>query len=113
VARRRVGRERGVEGAPAGPPRAFEGRGLDNAVAFTRLLGYVRYFHPSDEAAAADWDLFAIEGISDVEAAATPDALARLLQERFRPVAPTVRVFAGTPPRCPPNSSRRRPRAGP
>ncbi|PYQ68039.1 MAG: hypothetical protein DMF53_00750, partial [Acidobacteria bacterium] len=33
------------------PARPLEGRGLDNLIAFTRLFGYVRYFHPSDQAA--------------------------------------------------------------
>lgn len=30
--------------------------------AFAKLYGYVRFFHPSDEAASADWNAFAIEG---------------------------------------------------
>jgi hypothetical protein len=50
---------------PAGhgnePPRTLAGRGLDNLVALTRLLGIVRYFHPSDEAAAANWDRIAMD----------------------------------------------------
>ncbi|MCI0465048.1 MAG: hypothetical protein L0Z62_49640, partial [Gemmataceae bacterium] len=37
-------------------PRNLTERELDNLVAFARLLGYVRYFHPSDEAANANWD---------------------------------------------------------
>ena len=37
----------------AGPPRALTPRGLENLTAFARLFGYVRHFHPSDEAAAA------------------------------------------------------------
>jgi hypothetical protein len=83
---------------PAAPPRPFTGRGLDNVVAFSRLLGYVRYFHPSDQAARADWDTLAIESVSAVEAANSPAALAHLLEECFRAVAPTVRVFTGTAP---------------
>jgi C-terminal processing protease CtpA/Prc len=67
-------------------------------VAFTRLFGYVRYFHPSDEAASTDWDRFAIDGVRAVEAAATPQELASTLGKLFRPVAPTVRVFAGGKP---------------
>ncbi|RPJ85154.1 MAG: hypothetical protein EHM13_01950, partial [Acidobacteria bacterium] len=91
---------------PAAPPHAFAGRGLDNVVAFSRLLGYVRYFHPSDQAAQADWDTFAIEGVSAVEDADSPAALARILEERFRSVAPTVRVFTGTAPPAPPELAR-------
>jgi len=75
------------------PPRALRGRGLDNLVAFTRLLGYVRYFHPSDEAAEADWEAFAVRGVKEVEGAGSPKKLARTLETLFRPVAPSVRVF--------------------
>lgn len=68
-------------------------RGEENLVALTRLLGYVRYFHPSDQAAAADWSRLAVAGAKAAEPAATPAELARALEETFRPVAPTVRVF--------------------
>jgi hypothetical protein len=66
---------------------------MRNAIAFTRLLGYVRYFHPSDQAAIADWDWFAIEGIRRVEPCEGPEQLATALEALFRPLAPTVQVF--------------------
>src|SRR5690554_5495314 len=34
---------------------------LEELHAFAKLYGYVRYFHPSDEAAAADWEAIAVE----------------------------------------------------
>jgi hypothetical protein len=77
----------------AEPPRPLTARGLDNLLAFTRLLGYVRHFHPSDEAAATAWDTFAVEGVLAVESAANADELAEKLSALFRRVAPTVRVF--------------------
>ena len=86
---------------PPAPPRALGDRGRDNVVAFTRLLGYVRYFHPSDEAARADWDAFTIASIDAVEVTATPQELAQALQRLFAPLAPTLRVFAGTQPSLP------------
>lgn len=83
--------------AVAAEPHPLSGplndRGLDNLVAFTRLLGYVRFFHPSDQAAAADWDALAIAGVQAAEPATDPEALARALEGFVRPVAPTVRVF--------------------
>ncbi|MBI1851073.1 MAG: peptidase S41 [Planctomycetes bacterium] len=83
------------DGATAiAPPRALEGRALDNLVAFTRLYGYVRYFHPSSEAASADWKAIAIQSIPKIEGANDPDELARLLEDAVRPVAPTVRIQA-------------------
>jgi C-terminal processing protease CtpA/Prc len=77
----------------ADPPRPLTARGLDNLLAFTRLLGYVRHFHPSDEAAATAWDKFAVEGVLAVESARNADELSEKLGALFRPVAPTVRVF--------------------
>ena len=77
----------------AEPPRPLTARGLDNLVAFTHLLGYVRHFHPSDEAAATAWDTFAVEGVLAVESARNADELAERLSALFRRVAPTVRVF--------------------
>ena len=75
--------------------RPLSPRGLENLVAFARLLGYVRHFHPSDHAADADWDLLAIRGIRVAEPAADPAELADVLQRLFQPIAPNVRVAAG------------------
>jgi hypothetical protein len=82
-----------LSGCAAGEP-------LENLVALTRLLGYVRYFHPTDQAASADWEAVAADAIPAVEAARTPQELARVLGERFALPAPTVQVFpTGSRPR--------------
>jgi hypothetical protein len=73
-------------------PRPIGARGLEDLIAFARLLGYVRYFHPSDEAAAENWDSFAIRGVDEVEGARSPDELASRLRALFGPIAPSVRV---------------------
>jgi hypothetical protein len=73
----------------------LEGRALDNVVAFTRLLGYVRYFHPSDQASAVDWDRLAADGIEKVEPAGDAESLARALQALFLPIAPSISIGAG------------------
>lgn len=87
--------------APASA-QPLEGRGLDNLVAFTRLLGYVRYFHPSDAAADTNWNAFAIQAVKEVERAKTPEELAGRLEALFRPVAPTVQVYpTGKAPKMP------------
>jgi len=74
-------------------PRPLSERGLDNLVAFTRLLGYVRHFHPSDEAAVTAWDAFAVDGVLAVESAKNADELAASLSTIFHRIGPTVRVF--------------------
>ena len=83
-----------VLAAPANePPRRLSPRGLENLEAFTRLLGYVRFFHPSDQVAAADWDRVAIAGVQEAERAVNAVDLARTLEDFFAPLAPTLRVF--------------------
>ena len=55
--------------------------GVEDLRAFAKLYGYVRYFHPSDEAASLDWDRFAVYGAGEVLAARQETLLA---MERFR-----------------------------
>ncbi len=75
------------------PARPLEPRGLENLVAFARLAGLVRYFHPSDQAARADWNRFALAGVERAEKATGPEDLAHVLTALFLPLAPTVRIF--------------------
>jgi hypothetical protein len=64
-----------------------------NLRAFAKLYGYVRFFHPSDEASAIDWDRFAAYGAGRVLGCADAKALRQTLDELFRPIAPTVQVY--------------------
>jgi uncharacterized protein (TIGR03437 family) len=85
-------------------PRPLSDQGLANLVAFAKLAGYVRYFHPSDQSYQAEWDDFVINGVRAVENAVSPDDLARKLQTLFDPIAPNVQVFnEGAPPDLPPD----------
>lgn len=82
--------------APSVPTRdapAPQDRSLDNLIAFTRLLGYARHFHPSDEAATTNWDEFAVRGVLAVENATSAADLVERLKNLFRPIAPTIRIF--------------------
>src|SRR5262249_3449110 len=90
------------------PPRALTERGVVNLHAFARLYGLVRFFHPSDEAAAADWDRLALAGVARAETARDPAELAADLRDLFAPVAPSAQVFVtGRPPHFPaPNRPR-------
>ena len=88
---------------PIEEPRPLSDMGLENIVAFAKLAGYVRYFHPSDQASQVDWETFLIQGARQVEDAASPQELASRLQAMFDPIAPTVRVFPeGEDPPTPP-----------
>ena len=75
------------------PARPLTQRGLENVKAFAKLYGYVRFFHPSDQAAATDWENFAIEGLRTVEDATSTAELSDRLSKMFAPIAPSVRVY--------------------
>src|SRR5262249_61190974 len=82
--------------------RPLTEQGMGNAIAFTRLPGYVRHFQPSDQAAAADWNMLAVEGMRQIEPCDGGEQLAKALEAFFRPVAPTMQVFpSGTQPAAP------------
>lgn len=65
-------------------------RSINNIETFTRLYGYVKYFYPGDEAAAMDWERFAIYGIKRVENAPGSTELKKVLKELFLPMAPAL-----------------------
>ena len=79
--------------SPHEAPRPLAPRGLDNVVAFTRLVGYVRFFHPSEAAATTNWDDFTVRGIRLVERAPNADSLIATLRAIFAPIAPNVAVY--------------------
>ncbi|MCX6632177.1 MAG: S41 family peptidase [Candidatus Solibacter sp.] len=91
-----------VDAAVQEGPRAVSDTGLANLTAFTKVLGYVRHFHPSDQVSRTDWDSFTAYGVRAVESAGTEEELASRLQSLFDPIAPTVRVFpSGSRPSLP------------
>jgi len=84
-------------------PRPLTPRGLENLTAATRLLSYVRFFHASDQAVGVTaWDHFAVHLMDHAEPASDADDLVKLLGEAFKPIAPTLQLWAGTPAQQPP-----------
>lgn len=61
-----------------------------NIIAFAKLYGYVKYFHPSDEASSIDWNKFAIYGVKKVEKINNTDSLCEALNQLFQPIAPSI-----------------------
>ncbi len=66
---------------------------IQNLRAFTKLYGYVKYFHPSDEASEMDWDKFAIFGVEKVKNAKDSKELKSILERLFLPIAPTSQIL--------------------
>ncbi|MDJ0841484.1 MAG: S41 family peptidase [Acidobacteriota bacterium] len=66
---------------------------VENLRAFVKLYGYVRWFHPGDEAADIDWEAMAVHGAAQVVQAPDDAALKKALEAVFMPVAPTLVIF--------------------
>jgi C-terminal processing protease CtpA/Prc len=62
--------------------------------AFAKAYGYVKYFHPSDEATEIDWNAFAIYGASQMILAEDRETALATLQSLFRPLAPAARFMS-------------------
>ena len=85
------------------PPKELNEREVQNLAAATRLLAYLRFFHPSDEAmAVADWDLVAVAMLERAESADDAAELAHRLQTFVAPLAPGLQVWAGGVNEAPP-----------
>lgn len=68
-------------------------RKIENLKAFSKLYGYIRYFHPSDEAANLNWNKFLYYGIEQVIKAQNPMDLMNTLDSLFLPIAPSIDIF--------------------
>jgi hypothetical protein len=71
---------------------------IERVAAFARLYGVVRYFYPSDAAAALDWDRFAVHGVTQVRAAHDMNSLQRVLTDLFAPLGPGLVLGRELPP---------------
>jgi hypothetical protein len=82
------------------PPRPLTERGVKNLTALARLYGYVRHFHPSDQAIALDWESYLAGATLKVEGTRSDRELATRLGAVFAPIAPSVQVYltGRTPP---------------
>jgi len=69
-----------------------------NLAAFARLFGYVRYFHPSDEAQTISWPMLATKGSRQMLAVQNDAELIKTLNDLFQPLGPTIRVFPTSQP---------------
>ncbi|MCH8902554.1 MAG: hypothetical protein IIA45_01380 [Bacteroidetes bacterium] len=70
------------------PPKLTE-ETLQHLKSFARLYGYVRYFHPSDEAASNDWPSFVLYSIIEIEKSRD---IKKTFENLFYPIAPLVMI---------------------
>lgn len=64
---------------------------IENLKTFNKIYGYVKYFHPSDEAFQLDWDKFSIYAVNKVLQCETNEAFVKTIDSLFSPIAPSIR----------------------
>ncbi|MEN0019919.1 MAG: S41 family peptidase, partial [Planctomycetota bacterium] len=84
-----------VEGEGNVQPRALTQRELANAEAVVRLMPIIEHWHPADQAEGIGWESFTVRALDTALDAETDEALVAALVGVIRPIAPTVRIWAG------------------
>ena len=69
----------------------------ENLEAFSKVYGYVKYFHPSDEAYSLDWDDFAVYGVKRIRSVQSKNELKTVLEELFKSIAPSIEFSLNKP----------------
>lgn len=70
-----------------------DNREISNLMTFVKAYGYVKYFHPSDEASRIDWAKFSAYGANEILKCRTNKQVINTLNALFNPIAPAV-VFS-------------------
>lgn len=68
---------------------------IDHLKTFAKAYGYIKYFHPSDEASEIDWNSFATLGAEEILKSNNSQEVVATLNNLFKPMAPGV-VFSNT-----------------
>ena len=66
---------------------------VDKLRTFAKAYGYVKYFHPSDEASDIDWAKFSMYGAKEIEKCSTSEQVVETLNRLFRPIGPSIRFM--------------------
>jgi C-terminal processing protease CtpA/Prc len=66
---------------------------VENLRTLAKAYGYVKYFHPSDEASQIDWAKFSIYAADKIEKCETEEEVVTTLNKLFSPIAPSVRFL--------------------
>lgn len=93
-----------VEVTPLGAAPPFTAARLSSQqlaglLAFTRAAAVIRYLHPSDQAAALDWNEFYPAAVEQVLATRSPPELLAALRNLFSPAAPMATFSMTSDPR--------------
>ena len=68
---------------------------LEKLAAVTRTYGYVRFFHPSDQASMVDWDLMSLFVAEQALNSPQDESIDKLLQRIFGPLVEGLEIYNG------------------
>jgi C-terminal processing protease CtpA/Prc len=89
------------------PPAPATEAELENLYALGKLMGYLRFFHPSDEAASAPWDEITVAGVLALRKVTSRRDLRVVLEKITAATGPTARIYAvNEGPKDPPRIAR-------
>ena len=71
------------------------GSRLEKLQAFARTFGYVRYFHPSDQAALLDWESMAYYGVDQVLESEDGESTKLMIERLFHPLVVGLELYEG------------------
>ncbi|NAS13004.1 S41 family peptidase [Poritiphilus flavus] len=72
---------------------AQDRRNIENLVTFAKVYGYIKYFHPSDEASSLDWNSFSIYGAEQIIKCRSTEETVEALNKLFKPIAPGAKFY--------------------
>jgi hypothetical protein len=87
--------------APIEPPKPLKAETIAALETLAQLVGYLRFFHPSDEVATIDWTSFEAEAARRVLAARDRAEAREVLRWMVATAAPTARIYDDGQPRPP------------
>jgi hypothetical protein len=64
---------------------------VKNQETFAKVYGYVKYFHPSDEASEINWAKFSAFGAKEIDKCRSEEQVVKTLNKLFNPIAPSVK----------------------
>ena len=71
---------------------------IENLKTFAKTYGYIKYFHPSDEAANINWNNFSTYGAEQINNCSSQQEVINTLNQIYHPIAPSVKFLESKQP---------------
>ncbi len=79
-----------IIGCSTKSPAHINSQKIENLETFAKIYGYVKYFHPSDEAYQLDWNKFSIYAVNKILELKSNESFVKTIDSLFSPIAPSI-----------------------